>query len=115
MHRVQSVIGGGLRSMSAVPLVPESGHVTSEQSSREEKLANLISQQDFSHLSEEQQDKLKNMLIANHLVFILEKNELGKIGVQGHITVSDPQPVRSSIYRYPEKVKQLIADMLEDI
>ena len=52
------------------------------------------------------------MLVSNHQVFILEKNELGKIeGVQGHITVSDPQPVRSSMYRYPEKAKQIIADM----
>ena len=97
-------------------LIPESVHVTSEQGSREERLVNLISQQDFSHLSEEQQDKLKNMLVANHLVFILKKNELGKIeGVQGHITVSDLQPVRSSMYRYPEKAKQIIADMLEDM
>lgn len=98
-------------------LIPESIRVESEQGrTREEKLENLISKQDWSHLDQEQQVQLRNLIIANHPIFILESTELGKFkGVQGHINVSDTQPVRSPMYRYPEKAKKIIAEMLEDM
>lgn len=98
-------------------LIPESMNVDSGQGcTREEKLENLITQQDWSHLDNEQQSQLKNIIMQNQEVFILDKNELGKFkDVQGHINISDSQPVRTPIYRYPEKAKQLIADMLEDM
>ncbi|XP_066982274.1 uncharacterized protein [Macrobrachium rosenbergii] len=83
---------------------------------REENLKYLFSQKDNSHLTTDQQTELSDMLVANHSVFILEEKELGKFkDVQAHIAVSDPQPVRSPIYRYPEKAKTLISTMLEDM
>ncbi|XP_076037035.1 uncharacterized protein LOC143022621 [Oratosquilla oratoria] len=98
-------------------LIPESMRVAPGRgSTREEKLENLIEQQDWSHLDRGQQAQLKDLVMENHQIFIVESNELGKFqGVQGHINVSDPQPVRNPMYRYPEKAKQIISDLLEDM
>ncbi|XP_076061233.1 uncharacterized protein LOC143037014 [Oratosquilla oratoria] len=98
-------------------LIPESMRVAPGRgSTREEKLENLIEQQDWSHLDRGQQAQLKDLVMENHQIFIVESNELGKFqGVQGHINVSDPQPVRNPMYRYPEKAEQIISDLLEDM
>ena len=97
-------------------LVPDSVDIKHEGSSREEKLQYLISHQDVSHLSAEQQEQLRDMLVGHHSIFILEETELGKFkDVQAHIQVSDPTPVRSPNYRYPEKAKEVIAKMLEEM
>ena len=98
-------------------LIPESMSVESGQEcTREEKLENLIAQQDWSHLNVEQQSQLKNIVMKHHQVFILDSKELGKFrDVQGHINISDTQPVRTPLYRYPEMAKKVIADMLEDM
>ena len=59
-------------------LIPESISVVPGQGcTREETLENLLTQQDWSHLDNEQQAQLKDTLIKNHPVFILENNELG--------------------------------------
>ena len=65
-------------------LIPESICVASGQGcTREEKLENLIAQQDWSHLDNEQQEQLKDLIMKNHQIFILAHNELGKFkGVQ---------------------------------
>ena len=97
-------------------LVPESVDVKCQGNSREEKLQYLLTQKDFSHLSDNQQKQLHGMLTANHSIFILEDNELGKFKeVQAHIVVSDPTPVRTPNYRYPEKAKEIISLMLEEM
>ena len=97
-------------------LIPEGVEVVSGQGSREEKLEKLIVQQDFTHLTEEQREALKRVLIENNQVFILDKEELGKFkGVKGHIQLSDPTPTRSPLYRYPERAKELIANMLTEM
>ena len=83
---------------------------------REERLQQVFSRQDYSHLSEDQQQELQEMLGNNQSVFILDDKELGKFeGIQAHINVSDPQPVRSPMYRYPEKAKEVIAGMLDEM
>ncbi|XP_068213446.1 uncharacterized protein [Palaemon carinicauda] len=83
---------------------------------REEKIKYLCSQQDNSHLTADLQAELSDMLVANHSIFILEEKELGKFkDVQAHIAVSDLHPVRSLMYRDPEKAKTLISTMLEDM
>ena len=86
------------------------------EGNREEKFQKIIEQQDWSHLSGDQQTELTEMLLKHHPVFIVEPNELGKFkDVQAHIVVSDPQPVRSPMYRYPEKAKAIISTMLEEM
>ena len=47
-------------------LVPDSVDIKHEGSSREEKLEYLISHKDFSHLSAEQQEQLRDMLLGHH-------------------------------------------------
>ncbi len=47
---------------------------------------------------------------------MLEKGELGKIqGPPAHINLAHPNPVRGPSYRYPEKAKAIIADLLKDM
>ena len=88
---------------------------TSEQS-RETQLKNLVAKQDLTHLSSTQQTQLVDSLCNNQAVFILLPNELGKIhDVQANIVVTDPTPVRSPTYRYPEKAKEIISSMLEEM
>ena len=97
-------------------LVPDTSDVQCRGDSREEKLKHLLAMKDFSHLSDSQQKQLRDMLILNHSVFILEENEMGKFkDVQAHINISDPTPVRSPMYRYPEKAKGVISAMLEEM
>ena len=98
-------------------LLPESVELNHDhEHTRESKIKKLISQQDWSHLTADQQKQLGRMLCENHSVFIREKNEMGKFhDVQAHINVTDPNPVRSPTYRYPEKAKEIISSMLEEM
>ena len=75
-----------------------------------------MAKQDLTHLSSTQQTQLVDTLCNNQAVFILSPNELGKIhDVQADIVVTDPTPVRSPTYRYPEKAKEIISNMLEEM
>ncbi len=83
---------------------------------RRDKLRALLDKQDWNHLSKEQQQLLAEVIQEHHLTFILEKNELGCIQSSPvNIGIRDPTPVRKPAYRYLEKAKEIIADLLQDM
>lgn len=83
---------------------------------RLDKLQSLLEGKNWSHLQQAERQVLQLVLEKNHNVFILETNELGTmIGEPAHIEVVDNTPVRSPNYRYPEKAKQLIDDMIQEM
>ncbi len=56
------------------------------------------------------------MITKHNEAFIVEKGELGKIqGPPVHINLANPNPVRGPNYRYPEKAKSIIAELLKDM
>ncbi len=83
---------------------------------REGKIRELLEKQNWSHLSEEDRQNRFTLITKHNEAFILEKGELGKIqGPPAHINLANPNPVRGPNYRYPEKVKAVIADLLKDM
>ncbi len=83
---------------------------------REEKIGELLDKQNWSHLTEEDHQNLFTLITKHHEAFILEKGELGKIqGPPVHINLANPNPLRGPNYRYPEKAKAIIADLLKDM
>ncbi len=98
-------------------LLPKNDDVpTKENSSRIERLTELIRKQKWTHLTCEQKANLKSAILDNHELFILDKSELGLMkGPQAKINVADPQPSRGPRYHYPEEAKLLIANMLQDM
>ena len=98
-------------------LLPANDQVNTQQnSSRPERLTELIKQQKWNHLTREQKVELKATILESHELFILDKNELGLMkGPPAKINVADPQPSRGPRYRYPEEAKGLIAEMLRDM
>ncbi len=98
-------------------LLPKNDQVQpKENSSRTERLTELIRQQQWNHLTREQKAQLKSAILDNHELFILDKSELGLIkGPSAKISVADLQPSRGPRYRYPEEAKSLIAEMLQDM
>ena len=83
---------------------------------RQEKLQQILQSRDWSHLEPEQKDKLFHLVLNHDPLFIVEKNELGSLQTTpAHINLTNPQPCRAPIYRYPEKAKDLIAEILKDL
>ncbi len=84
--------------------------------SRREKLQELLKQKYWSHLNQEQREQVEKLVMKYEELFIVEKGKLGLIQQQPpHIQVDDPTPCRSHIYRYLEKVKDIIASILKDL
>ncbi len=89
---------------------------TSEKGTRTSCLRELIKQQSWGHLTPSERAELETLILENDPLLILSEKELGLIsGPPEHIRVSDPQPCRGPRYRYPEKAKQIIADILKDM
>ncbi|KAK3883664.1 hypothetical protein Pcinc_012043 [Petrolisthes cinctipes] len=83
---------------------------------RREKLERLIQEQDWDPLSDEQRQALSSLVLENEALFIVNQQELGTLqGRPVNIKVADPQPCRTSLYRYPEKAKQIISQMLDEM
>ncbi len=83
---------------------------------REEKIIEMLEKQDWSHLTEEDRQNLFTLITKHNEAFILEKGELGKIqGPPVHINLANPNPMRGPNYRYLEKAKANIADLLKDM
>ncbi len=96
-------------------LLPESDEVKGERT-RMQRLLKKIDEQNWSHLSSSEQSGLKELILQHDPLFILDDKELGLIkGPPAHIKITDPQPSRMPMYRYPEQAKKQIADMLHDI
>ena len=96
-------------------LVPKSDDVK-EEGTRIQRLAKKINEQDWSHLSPPEQSGLRELILQHDPLFILSDKELGLIkGPPAHIKITDPQPSRAPMYRYPEQAKTQITEMLQDM
>ncbi len=96
-------------------LIPHADH-TDQQGDRAAKSKKLLTTLEWSHLNEEEQDALFTVINKYNEVFNLNKEELGTIRAEpAKINVEDNTPVRSPQYRYPEKAKEIIAEMSADM
>ncbi|MPC66919.1 hypothetical protein E2C01_061075 [Portunus trituberculatus] len=94
---------------------PNNDHV-SGSINRRDKLQKLMEKKDWSHLSEDEQSTIRDLIQKHNDLFIVEKGELGLINQElAHICVHNPTPCRSPIYRYPEKAKIVITEILKDL
>ena len=70
----------------------------------------------MSHLRKTQKAELSKVILANDQFFLLEEGELGTLNVPPvEIEITNTNPVRAPMYRYPEASKELISKMLEDM
>ena len=83
---------------------------------RSERLQKLISDQNWTHLSNDHQKQLSNVVLSHEKLFMLDGKEIGTIsGEPAHISISNPSPCKSPMYRYPEQAKMLVSQMLVDM
>ena len=67
-------------------------------------------------MSDKQNKELVEIVLRHDPLFLLEKGELGLIETPPvQINVTDPEPIRGPMYRYPEKAKVVIQDMLQNM
>ena len=86
------------------------------RSSREEKLRELVSQLDLGHIQKGKKVELEKILMQHVDLFILDEKDMGCIKVpENHISIVDKDPVRMPMYRHPEKAKEIISEMIEDM
>ncbi len=86
---------------------------------RFQNLRELFKLQNWQHLTVQERDKLRQLILHDPL-FILNDKELGLIkGPPAHIKIENPHPSRGPVYRCTEKAKKKkkknISDMLDDI
>ena len=68
------------------------------------------------HLSEEEQAKLKELLIANAEVFALDSSKLGTTGVVTHtVNNGDHPPIRQHPRRMPFALRDEVTQMVQEI
>ncbi len=67
------------------------------------------------HLTPEGQKELKELILQYNPLFILDGKEYLMGGPTAHIQMEDPHPSCGHVYRYPERAKRLIADMLQNM
>ncbi len=83
---------------------------------RRTKLQSILDSKNWDHLSEDQKQSPFSIIKGHDALFILSENELGKIDAPPvHINVADPTPVREPAYRYPEKAKGIISQLLQEM
>ncbi len=79
-------------------------------------MQSILDSKNWNHLSEDQKQFLFSIIKGHDALFILNENELGKIDVPPvHINVADPTPVRGPTYRYPEKAKGIISQLMQEM
>ena len=65
---------------------------------RKTKLGSLLDDLDWRHLTPSQKDGLRQVILENDTLFILNDEELGELKVQeAHIETIDPDPVRAPL------------------
>ncbi len=96
-------------------MIPQSnGRV--EGNTRQEKLQTLLDQTNWEHLEVNEKRQLFRVIKKHHPLFILEEKDLGLMKTTpAHIQVAEPTPCRSVIYRYADKAKEIIKNMIEDM
>ncbi len=96
-------------------LIPHSNHprVSGE---RVTKSQSILDAKDWNHLSEEQKQALFQVIKDHDSLFMLTEKEIGKTETPPvHINVAHPTPVRGPKYRYPEKAKEIIAKLVQEL
>ncbi|XP_045125961.1 uncharacterized protein LOC123513132 [Portunus trituberculatus] len=94
---------------------PENDCVPTNQT-RWEKLKVILDSRDWSHLEKEQELSLFRLIQKHQKLFIVHPGELGLIQADpAHIQVDDPTPCRTPLYRYPEKARETIQQILHDL
>ena len=92
------------------------GDAVEGDGTRQERLNILIKDQEWDHLSQSQRTELNDVILHHDQLFILGPQEVGTMDVPPvHINVTDPQPCRGPVYRYPELAKSHIADLLKEM
>ncbi len=96
-------------------MVPQSNGMV-KGNMRQEKLQTLLDQTNWGHLEANERRQLFKIIQKHHPLFILEEKDLGLMKTTpAHILVADPTPCRSVIYRYPDKAKEIIKGMIENM
>ena len=99
-------------------MIPDNLKGTDEDpsTSRVERLKLLIKKQDLSHLDRDQRKQLKRKILAHEELFVLGPSELGRIKIPPvKIHLEDDKPVRSPSFRHPEKAKEIILNLVDDM
>ena len=96
------------------------GSLSHEDELFTERTARLLEQLEMrvDHLTSEQQEQLKNVIVQHADVFALDSSELGTTGVTTHsINTGDHYPIRQPLRRTPfalrSKVDEMVQEMLE--
>ena len=83
---------------------------------RWEKLQTILESRDWDHLEPRQKDNLYRLIQKHQDFFIVHPGELGLIQAEpAHIQVDDPRPCQTPVSRYPEKAKEAIRSILQNL
>ena len=98
-------------------MLPHTDQVDSSPNlSKVDKLKELVGRLELNHLSAPEKQGLEKTLLENVDLFILDDLDMGHIKVpDSHITMTDNHPVRMPLYRHPERAKEIIAEMIENM
>ena len=84
--------------------------------SREDRIKQLIKNQDWAHLNKTQRKALRAKLIAHNQLFVLGPHELGCIKIPPvRIELDNNRPTRGPSFRHPEKAKEIILNLVDDM
>ena len=97
-------------------MVPRPPYDPHENLSRVDRLEKLISELDLGGIGKQQKESLTQLLIRHEKLSILDNTELGLIKVpENTISLVDTTPVRMPLYRHPERAKDIIETMIQDM
>ncbi len=83
---------------------------------RKEKLQSLLAAQNYDHLSSAEKEALFKVILEHDELFVLHPSEIGKIDAPpAKIEVENLSPVREPTYTYPEKAKEIISKLVQDM
>ena len=97
-------------------MIPHMDVPTEVFHSKEDKLLNLFQKLELNHLRKTEVEKLKQVILKNVDLFVLSEKDIGLINLpDNHISMLDKDPVRFPLYRHPEKAKEIITEMIQNM
>ncbi len=76
----------------------------------------MLDTQNYDHLSAEEKKALFEVIHNYNELYVLHPSEIGKIKAPPvTIAVENSSPVRGPTYRYPEKAKEMISKLIQDM
>ena len=97
-------------------MTPFMDQPTGQETGRKEKLSSLFQELDLSHLKREEKDQLRQVILENDELFVLGDQDMGLINLpDNHIPMLDKTPVRMPLYRHPERAKEIISTMIQNM